>query len=163
MLKKILVSACILGQPVRYDGSNNLVEHSLLTQWREAGRIVPFCPEIAAGFQTPRAPAEIEPDKIAHDVLAGVGRVFENTGTDVTELFLRGARLALTTALAHNCRFALLTDGSPSCGSTYQYNGSFDGGTKAGQGVVAALLAANGIRVFAEHKIEDLALALRGP
>ena len=69
-MEKILVSACLLGSPVRYNGSDRLVEHSLIARWREQGRIVPLCPEVAAGFPTPRPPAEIEPGQLADDVLA---------------------------------------------------------------------------------------------
>jgi len=159
---KILVSACILGHPVRYNGSANTIEHKLLARWHEEGRIVPLCPEIAAGFPTPRAPAEIEPGMSGDDVLAGISLVFEDNGTDVTKQFVLGARLALETAQENNCKFALLTDGSPSCGTTYQYSGSFDGKTREAMGVVASLLASNGIAVFAEHQIEELNQAVCG-
>ncbi|MCP5075184.1 MAG: DUF523 domain-containing protein [Rhodobacteraceae bacterium] len=54
----------------------------------------------------------------------------------------------------------MLTDGSPSCGSTYQYSGKFDMKTRKGDGVVAALLSRNGIRVFAENALDELAAAL---
>jgi uncharacterized protein YbbK (DUF523 family) len=84
-MEKILVSACLLGSPVRYNGSDRLVDNPLIARWREQGRIVPLCPEVAAGFPTPRPPAEIEPGRLGDDVLGGSGRILDDTGADVTE------------------------------------------------------------------------------
>ena len=159
-MDRIFVSACIMGHPVGFNETDNLVEHPLMEKWRTEGRLVPLCPEVAAGFPTPRAPAEIEPGSLGADVLDGKARVYEDNGKDVTAAFVRGAQLALETAQKAGCKFALLTDGSPSCGATYQYSGTFDMGTRKGDGVVAAVLARNGIRVFAEDRIEQLAAAL---
>jgi uncharacterized protein YbbK (DUF523 family) len=55
------------------------------------------------------------------------------------------------------CRWALLTDGSPSCGSSFVYSGRFDGVRRAGRGVVAEALLASGIAVFTPADIEQLA------
>lgn len=159
-MDKILVSACLLGRPVRYNGTDKLVEHNLIELWRKQGRIVALCPEVAAGFPTPRPPAEIEPGKLGKDVLSGMARIHEQTGADVTGQFRLGAEIALETARSHDCRFALLTDGSPSCGTSFVYSGQFDGMSRPGNGVVAALLLENGIGVFAESQIELLADAL---
>lgn len=161
-MKRILVSACIIGRSVRFNETDNLVKHPLMERWRKEGRLVPLCPEIAAGFPTPRAPAEIEPGFLGADVLDGTARVYEDNGTDVTGEFILGAQLALETARKAGCGFALLTDGSPSCGSTYQYSGNFDMGTRKGNGVVAALLARHGIVVFPEDRLEELEAALAG-
>ncbi|MCP5085540.1 MAG: DUF523 domain-containing protein [Rhodobacteraceae bacterium] len=159
-MDKILVSACIIGRPVRFNETDNLVEHPLMEKWRNEGRLVPLCPEVTAGFSTPRAPAEIEPGSLGSEVLDGIAGVFEDNGTEVSKEFILGAELALETAQKAGCQFALLTDGSPSCGSTYQYSGKFDMGTREGDGVVAALLARNGIQVFSEDRIEQLEAAL---
>ncbi|KXV69597.1 purine nucleoside phosphorylase, partial [Gluconobacter japonicus] len=35
MKNRILVSACLLGQPVRYDGKAKTLLHPLLQQWQE--------------------------------------------------------------------------------------------------------------------------------
>lgn len=160
-MDKILVSACLLGRPVRYDGRAKDIDDALLDRWRDEGRLVAICPEVGAGFATPRPPAEIAAGFDGADVLGGRATVSELTGADVTDLFLTGARLALDAARREGCRFALLTDGSPSCGSSFIYAGGFDGGNKPGRGVVAALLAANGIDVYAETQIAELAAALR--
>ena len=57
-MQKILVSRCLLGQRVRYDGGAH-GPFSLLEHWQQEGRIVALCPEVAGGLSTPRAPAEI--------------------------------------------------------------------------------------------------------
>ncbi|MCG8690472.1 MAG: DUF523 domain-containing protein [Minwuiales bacterium] len=158
-MEKILVSACLLGQKVRYDGGDKALAHPLLAAWAEAGRLVPICPEVAAGFPTPRPPAEIDGDG-GEAVLAGTARVLEQTGADVTALYRAGAEAALDLARRHRIRFALLTDRSPSCGSALIYNGGFADVTRAGVGVTTALLRRNGIRVFSEHRIDDLAAAI---
>lgn len=157
---RILVSACLLGQPVRYNGKALSLESDLIEHWTAQGMIVPLCPEIAAGFSTPRPPAEIESEFNGTDVINGRGRILESTGAEVTEIFLRGAHIALEMALKENCKYALLTDGSPSCGSTFIYSGNHDGRKRAGAGVVADLLRGNGIKVFAPHEISQLAAEL---
>jgi uncharacterized protein YbbK (DUF523 family) len=159
--EKVLVSACLLGRPVRYDGRHKLDGHAILARWQDEGRVVPLCPEVAAGFPTPRPPAEIAAGHDGRDVLAGTARVIEATGRDVTEQYLLAGRIALGLARDHGCRHAVLTDGSPSCGSRFIYDGSFTGTRHAGRGTTAALLEAHGIAVFAEDAIAALDEVLR--
>ena len=160
MEAKILVSACLLGQPVRYNGRALSLESELLERWKAQDRVVPLCPEVAAGLATPRPPAEIEPSGSGAAVADGTARIFDVDGGDVTEAFLSGARIALDTARAHGCGYALLTDGSPSCGSGFIYSGHHDGIRRKGQGVTATVLSQAGIRVFAQHQIRELGEAL---
>lgn len=157
---KILVSACLLGSPVRYDGSAKPVDDGLLDKWRLDGRVVAVCPELLGGFGTPRPPAEIANASGGSAVLDANARVIEVSGTDVTAQFVQGARAALTLAQHHGCRFALLTDGSPSCGSGFLYDGSFTGRRNEGEGVATALLRRHGIEVFAPDRIRELAAAM---
>lgn len=154
--QKILVSACLLGQPVRYNGAAKTAVHRALDEWRQDGRIVPVCPELAAGFGVPRPPAEIADGASGQQVLAGGATVVETTGKDVTAPYIAGAQVALDLARAHGCSFALLADGSPSCGSRFIYDGSFAGRKHPGAGVTAALLRQHGIEVFAESEIDAL-------
>ena len=156
-MPRILVSACLLGQPVRYDGRAKPLHDRLLATWQAQGWLVPLCPEVAAGLPTPRAPAEIAPGTTARDVLAGRGRVLGATGDDVTRAFVAGARFALQVAQDRGCGAALLTDGSPSCGSTRVYDGHHAGQRVPGAGVTAQVLRDHGIAVFAPHQIADLA------
>jgi uncharacterized protein YbbK (DUF523 family) len=156
MAPRILVSACLLGRPVRYDGSAKPFAHPALARWQAEGRVISICPELSAGFSVPRPPAEIAARGSGEDVLAGRAEVVEHGGRTVTALYLQGAHAALDLARAESCRFALLIDGSPSCGSSFIYNGDFDGTVQKGSGVTAALLRNNGIEVFAPGEIERL-------
>lgn len=157
---KVLVSACLLGQPVRYDGQGKPLLDPLLERWRGEGRLVPFCPEVSAGMPVPRPPAEIAGGGSGLDVLEGRARVIDLAGADLTGEFILAAEKALDTARRHGCLHALLIDGSPSCGSISIYDGSFSGQKRAGSGVTAALLTREGIAVFAPAGIRDLAAAL---
>ena len=158
-LRKVLVSGCLNGPPIRYNATNVEVRSPIWTQWVAEGRLVPFCAELAAGFQIPRRPAEFAGD--ASSVLAGRGVGVEDLGTDVTDRFVRGAQFTVEKAKSEGCVVAVLTDGSPSCGSTFVYDGSFSGDTHPGRGVVAQLLEDNGIPVFAETQLDLADRALR--
>lgn len=68
-MPKILMSACLLGQKVRYDGGDCVQNHPLLQQWYKEGKIITICPEMAGGLPTPRSPAEIQDGKSGVDVL----------------------------------------------------------------------------------------------
>ena len=159
-MQRILISACLLGRRVRYDGNHKAVTDSRLDRWRREGRLVPICPELAAGFGTPRPPAEIVGPGDGIRVLRGQATVQEHSGDDVTSAFLAGAREALDLARQHGIAHAILADGSPSCGSHRIYDGSFGGKTKPGMGVTAALLQRHGIAVFSESEIPLLAAEL---
>ncbi|EPP1030895.1 DUF523 domain-containing protein [Cronobacter turicensis] len=151
MINKILVSACLMGFKVRYDGSEKAQLIDQLRRWQKEQRLVIHCPELAAGLPTPRPPAEIvSGDNKTQD------RIIEITGKDVTEHYQLGAWLALRTAQNAGCTAALLTDGSPTCGSQFIYDGSFSGRRKSGMGVAASLLSAHGIAVFSENNLADL-------
>lgn len=156
MSQKILISACLAGFNVRYNASNKTVVNATLQRWQEEQRLVICCPELAAGFATPRQPAEIAAAGKGSEVIALTARVIDAAGEDVTEQYLLGAHLALETAHLHGCRFALLSDRSPSCGSQTIYDGSFSGQTQPGSGVTAELLRQHGIEVFSEHQVEAL-------
>lgn len=148
----LLISACLMGAPVRYDGRGKRLDESLVERLAAACQLVPLCPEVAGGFQVPRPPAEIENGMTGDDVLDGRARVIERGGRDVTPLFVAGAQVALSAARDQDCRYALLIDGSPSCGSQMIYNGDFSGNRHAGNGVTAALLARHGVEVFTPQR-----------
>ncbi|HEY9269964.1 DUF523 domain-containing protein, partial [Achromobacter sp.] len=60
-MQYVLVSSCLLGNPVRYDGRSASHDNPVLAGWRDEGRVVAVCPEMAGGMPVPRPPAEIEP------------------------------------------------------------------------------------------------------
>jgi len=150
---KILISACLLGERVRYHGGDAAVSDGILDRWRREGRLVPICPEVAGGLSVPRPAAEIQ-GAGGHAVLGGIARVVTSEGADVTDAFLAGARAGLEASLREGARVAVLKEGSPSCGSNEVYDGSFRGRRKTGVGVTAALLAEQEVRVFNEHELE---------
>ncbi|HKJ51831.1 MAG TPA: DUF523 domain-containing protein [Gammaproteobacteria bacterium] len=156
-MNKILVSACLLGDPVRYDGRSKPLRHRQLAGLIEAGRVVPFCPEVAGGLPVPRPAAEIVGGDGAA-LIAGEARVVTREGADVSDCFLSGARQALALCRRHRVSVAVLTESSPSCGSGQIYDGSFTRTAVAGSGVTAALLLRHGIAVFNQYQL-DQALA----
>jgi uncharacterized protein YbbK (DUF523 family) len=156
---KVLVSSCLLGENVRYHGGDARVDSAILERWRAEGRLVPTCPETAAGLPVPRPPAEIVGGD-GREVLKGDAFVGDRTGKDVTSAFLQGAREALEAAVAQGARLAVLKDGSPSCATSYVYDGTFRGQRSAGVGVTAAVLAEKGIRVFSERQLDEAAAYL---
>jgi uncharacterized protein YbbK (DUF523 family) len=152
----ILISACLLGQPVRYNGQAKNLFHPQIERWRRQQRLISICPEISAGFATPRPAAEIASMQDGEHVLDGTAQVIDCSGVTLTDKFIQGAYQALDVAIANGCRFALLTDGSPSCGSQRIYGGAFNGITHGGTGVTTALLKRHGIQVFSEDHIDRL-------
>ena len=158
---RILVSACLLGHPVRYNGLDKKTDDDHLRRWVEEGRVVSVCPEVAGGLPVPRPPAEIAGGGGGAAVLSGEARVIALTGADVTLEFVHGADHALAKAAEHGIRVAVLKEGSPSCGSSYSYDGSFTGARVPVPGVTAARLAAAGLRVFSEHELAAADACLR--
>ncbi|XVQ09147.1 DUF523 domain-containing protein [Spirillospora sp. CA-255316] len=154
-MERILVSACLFGRPVRYDGAAKPVHQALFERWRAEGRLVPFCPEVSGGLPVPRPPAELTGP--ADAVLDGSAEVRTDTGADVTDQFVRGARLALETAERAGARMAILKEGSPSCATGHTYDGTFSGTRTPGAGITTTLLQRSGIRVFNEHDLDAAA------
>ncbi len=151
---RILVSSCLLGQPVRYDGKAGSCDSDILSTWNNEGRLLSFCPEVSAGLSTPRPAAEI----VGGDgkaVLEGLARVNNKNGRDVTASFIDGAKKAVQAAQLQTVRIAILKENSPSCGSTTIHDGFFNGVKQPGRGVTAELMVQNGIRVFNEFQIID--------
>ncbi|MBR2467316.1 MAG: DUF523 domain-containing protein [Clostridia bacterium] len=145
-MKSILISACLLGIPCRYDGkSKPKIEGAILEELKKKYALIPVCPEIYGGLPTPRTGSE------------RVGeRVIMADGTDVTENYDRGAKATLDIAKTLSCSVAILKERSPSCGSSFIYDGTFTRTLKQGQGVTAELLSENGIKVFSEDEVESV-------
>ena len=140
---KILVSACLLGRPCRYDGRS--VPHGEVIALGEKHTLVPFCPEQAGGLPTPRPPAELQGE-----------RIVKTLGRDVTEEYRRGALAAVDLAKEQGCRWAVLKERSPSCGPREIYDGSFSRTLVPGKGLTALLLEEAGVRVLGESEAGSL-------
>ncbi|MCO7040714.1 DUF523 domain-containing protein [Staphylococcus lugdunensis] len=143
----ILISACLIGQNVRYDGGNKL--NHVLKNLVETGIAKPICPEILGGLNTPREPAEIVGGD-GYDVLNGKARVVDKKGNNVTKEYIAGANKALKICKKLECTKLILKADSPTCGSNNIYSGNFDGTKKKGVGVFVALLKQNNIKVCDE-------------
>ncbi len=155
---KILVSSCLLGEDVRYDGDNSSIAYnpSFKFSTKELfmdilcdNEIYSFCPEVSGGLGTPRLPAEItsheKPFKIQN-----------KDGEDVTVNFLIGAKNALDLCKEENIKVALLKANSPSCGNIQTYDGTFSETLIDSQGMTARLLNENGIETFNENQLKEL-------
>lgn len=151
-MKKVLVSACLLGERVRFDGNDKGVQNEVLTRWLAEGRVVKVCPEVAGGLSVPRPPAERQPD----------GRVLTDTGVDVSEAFKIGAVAARRLVQEKEIGVAVLKEGSPSCGSGFVYDGSFTKTKLPGEvGETTRALKTFGVAVFSELQWAEADEALK--
>ncbi len=142
-MDKLLVSACLLGTPCRYDGKSKA--DARVQALSEKYELIPVCPEELGGLPTPREPSERQGE-----------RVVMRSGRDVTEEYRRGAAAALALCLQNGCKAAVLKEKSPSCGCGEVYDGTFSRRLIAGDGVTAELLKAHGITVYGESDAEKL-------
>ena len=142
-MEKILVSACLLGTPCRYDGKSKPCKAVALLEGKY--HLVPVCPEELGGLPTPRLPSEIQGN-----------RVIRCDGHDVTEEYKRGAEMALALAKEQGIKRAILKSKSPSCAKHQIYDGTYSGVLVLGQGVTAKLLIENVIRVLDEGELDKL-------
>ncbi|MED4906960.1 DUF523 domain-containing protein [Brevibacillus centrosporus] len=143
-----MISACLIGCECRYDQKS--CRDQELEQLLREGKVIPICPEQLGGLPTPRPPAEIVGGD-GFDVLDGKARIVDQKGNDVTEEFLAGARQALKLAQTVGATSAILKENSPSCGSTFVYDGTFSGKKVTGTGLTAALFRRHGIEVQSEQ------------
>lgn len=147
---RLAVSACLLGEPVRYDGGSKPCAEVI--ELTKKNQVCPVCPERAAGLSCPRPPAE------------QVGeRVLLKGGTDVTRAFADGARAECAAAQRAEVPLAVLKAKSPSCGVGLVYDGTYTGTLTAGMGVCARLLAKEGICVVTEDTVKNVKPSVEHP
>lgn len=140
---KILVSACLLGEPCRYDGQGK--PNGTIQALGKEHVLIPFCPETAGGLPVPREPAELQN-----------GSVLTRDGRDVTVEFLNGARKTLECFRNNACDCAILKERSPSCGSRWIYDGTFTGTVIRGEGTACRMLRQSGFPVCSEETLDQL-------
>ena len=135
----ILISACLAGRNVKYNGSNNAVPW--LCEWIEQheDQVLLVCPEVMGGLPTPRLPAEIQFSEANSGAVPEKRRVVNKA---VLELVKQ-----------HHITSAILKANSPSCSGFYIYDGTFSGTKIVGQGITAALLMEHGVRVYSEEML----------
>lgn len=154
---KILISSCLLGEDVKYDGTNNSIAYNPSFKFSQKelfmdiiceNEIYSFCPEVSGGLPTPRIPAEIVSRQKPFIVK-------NKDGDDVTINFLLGAKNTLELCKSEDIKVALLKSKSPSCGNTHIYDGTFSDSLIEGQGLTAKLLIENEITVFNESQMKE--------
>jgi uncharacterized protein YbgA (DUF1722 family)/uncharacterized protein YbbK (DUF523 family) len=106
---RIGISACLLGQPVRFDGSHKH-DHYLTNTLSEYLDFVPVCPEVESGFSVPRETLRLVGDPEAPRL------VTSRTNIDHTDRMLGWAEKRVRELEAENlCGFIFKSD-SPSSG-----------------------------------------------
>jgi len=133
---RIGISACLLGQQVRYDGGHKRDRFltdtfGLFVEW------VPVCPEVEAGFGTPREAMRLVDDD------GRLRLVTVKTGIDLTGQLERFARRRVEQLAAEELSGYVLKKDSPSCGveRVKVYN-AHAAPSRSGQGLFAAALCA---------------------
>jgi len=103
------VSACLLGQEVRYDGGHQR-DHFLTDTLGPFVEWVPVCPEVEIGLGVPRAAIRLVGDAAAPRLIV------EKTGEDLTARMQRYARARTRELESLDLHGYVLKRGSPSCG-----------------------------------------------
>lgn len=149
----ILVSACLLGKNVKYNGEHNYNQDVI--EFLKDKDYLPICPESAGGLSIPRLPSEIQ-GGTGLEVLSGTATVINQEGASVTEAFIKGAKTIEPLLKKYNITMAILKENSPSCGTTAVYDGTFSKKKIPGMGVTAALLHAHGIPIYSEKNLPQI-------
>ena len=130
---RIGISACLLGQEVRYNGGHK--RDSFLTDtFGKYVEWVPVCPEVELGMGTPRPPIRLE--RIGGDVRL----IMPSTGGDYTEAMREYAARRVAALAGMDLDGYVLKKDSPSCGMerVKVYDGPMP--AKEGRGMFAEAL-----------------------
>ena len=153
--KLILISACLLGRSVKYNGSNNLVV------WLEKY----YDPKLVmVGFSIPRPAVEIQGgdgEKLVQEFLHKQEpdvSIHNKQGLDITRPFSREITVLQALVRKHNVQYAILKERSPSCGVAQIYDGSFSGVRIKGKGVATAALEKAGVTCYSEETLTETRL-----
>ena len=110
----VLISACLLGIPCRWHGHRPKKREKLIERLKKKYVLVPVCPEQLGGMPTPRTSEQL--CGTGAEVLDGRSRIIApETGKDVTQFHVNGAKYTLEIAKIVGARRAYLKTGSPSC------------------------------------------------
>ena len=146
--EKLLISSCLLGENVKYDGTNNVLSKEILKKLNEKYELFSFCPEVAGGLPTPRIPCEI----ISQNPL----KIVNKNNEDKTVNFIDGANKTLDLCIKNNIKIALLKSNSPSCSNHFIYDGTFSSSKIKSNGVTTNQLLLNNILTYNEIEIKEL-------
>ena len=146
--QKLLISSCLLGELVKYNGSHNSFDETIIKKLKTKYELFAVCPEVDGGLPIPRVPCEI----ISFSPL----KVLNKNGEDKTVEFVKGAQIALEICKRNSIQKALMKENSPSCSNSKVNDGSFSKVRVDGLGVCVELLEDHGIKVYNEKQIDKL-------
>ena len=141
-MKKIIVSACLLGENCKYNGGNNY--DPKVAEFVRGREVLPVCPEVLAGLGIPRIPIEI-----------CNGRVLRRDGVDVDDAIRVAVAQLLKQMETEDVQCAVLKARSPTCGVHQIYDGTFSGKLIPGSGVLAQALRDAGYEVMDNEDLEE--------
>lgn len=106
---KLGISACLLGEKVRYDGGHKL-DSFLKDSLGKYVEYVPVCPEVECGLGVPRKSMRLEgePDSLR--------LIITETGQDVTKRMVNWAQKRMIQLEKEDIRGFIFKSDSPSCG-----------------------------------------------
>ncbi|KEI70163.1 DUF523 domain-containing protein [Endozoicomonas elysicola] len=145
--KKVMVSACLLGEQCRFDGGT--CTNQELKEDLEGVELISVCPEEMGGLATPRPRARIvgkDGSADGVDVLNGEADVLTHEGNDVSDAYIRGGMKTLDLAKSSGAGLAILKSNSPSCGCGKVFTEDFQN-LREGDGTTTAILKNAGIHV----------------
>ncbi|MEW6352254.1 MAG: DUF523 domain-containing protein [Thermodesulfobacteriota bacterium] len=145
MNRRILISGCLAGLRVRYDG--NARPHPLLQELARNAVLVPCCPEILGGLGVPRPRCRFVGGD-GRAVLKGAARIIDSAGNDRTDAFLRGAEEVMKVCRLIRPDLVIFKEGSPSCGVRRV---DIEGTKQEGCGVTTAMLESLTARIITEE------------
>lgn len=140
---KILVSACLLGENCKYNGSNNY--SAAVAEFVKGKEILSLCPEMMAGMGCPRTPIEIVD-----------GVLMDRDGKNVDAAMRQAVEKAMEQIRQEEVQYAVLQSRSPTCGVNQVYDGSFSGKLIPGSGIFAQALKEAGYRVVDAEDIQSI-------
>ena len=138
----LLVSSCLLGNNVRYDGKNckidciNLLENNFT--------IIPICPEFDV-LGCPRNPIEINDNE-----------VIDQNNNNYTILIKKKIASIINLCKENDIKYALLKEKSPTCGSHFIYDGTFSHKLIKGSGLLVKKKKKLHIQIFNEDEVLKL-------
>ena len=154
---RVGISACLLGQEVRYDGGHKR-DPILVDVLGKEVTWVPVCPEVEAGMGTPREPADLVRDG------RRVRMIGVETGADYTETIEQFTAKRLDELETEELDGYVFKSDSPSCGIAQVRVRQPDGRvTKTGDGLFAAALEKRmpSLPVEDERRLQDPAVRRR--
>lgn len=144
-IRKVAVSACLLGENCKYNGGNN--KNETVLKFIKDKEVIPVCPEVAGGLPIPRVPVEL------------VGGIAVNReGVNVDKEFRLGVERMLDKLAGEEIDLVILQPRSPSCGTKQVYDGTFTGTLVDGQGMFARALAEKGYQVIDTEELKKMML-----